>query len=322
MSLPTSLQEAPLTEIKNFTAPKGGKAFFFTTSDQVRIRVAIWNSESTVGTIILQSGRTEFIEKYFEVIQEFIDRGFCIAMFDWRGQGLSDRLIDNPYLGHIEDFSLYDKEFEEILDSVYLPSCPRPWVGMGHSMGGCLIASKAEAGPKIFNLIILCAPMLSLKLPKPVEVLGLMVGVMSKLGFRSSAFPQPEWRKRKGWHEIPFEENVVTSDEFRFKRGGDLVRANENLALGGITVAWAHESIKRVRRFNKSDWGKDIDCPTLLLSATQDKLVDPKRNELICKAIPHITIAQIEGNHELLMERDSIRSITWNHIDKFLDKYL
>ena len=105
MSLPTSLQEAPLTEIENFTAPKGGKAFFFTTSDQVRIRVAIWNTESTVGTIILQSGRTEFIEKYFEVIQEFISRGFCIAMFDWRGQGLSDRLIDNPYLGHIEDFS-------------------------------------------------------------------------------------------------------------------------------------------------------------------------------------------------------------------------
>ena len=69
MSLPTSLQEAPLTEIENFTAPKGSKAFFFTTSDQVRIRVAIWNTESTVGTIILQSGRTEFIEKYFEVIQ-------------------------------------------------------------------------------------------------------------------------------------------------------------------------------------------------------------------------------------------------------------
>ena len=51
MSLPTSLQEAPLTEIENFTAPNGGKAFFFTTSDQIRIRVAIWNTESTAGTI-------------------------------------------------------------------------------------------------------------------------------------------------------------------------------------------------------------------------------------------------------------------------------
>ena len=322
MSLPTSLQEAPLTEIENFTVPKGGKAFFFTTSDQIRIRVAIWNIQSTRGTIILQSGRTEFIEKYFEVVQEFTDRDFCVAMFDWRGQGLSDRLIDNPYLGHIDDFSLYDKEFEEIIDKVYLPFCPKPWIGMGHSMGGCLIASKGETRPEIFKLIILCAPMLSLKLSKSLEVFGLLVGEVSKIGFRNSAFPQLEWKKRKGWHEMPFDENAVTSDEFRFKRSGDLIRANENLALGGITLAWAHESIKRVRRFNRPNWGKNIDCPTLLLSATKDKLVDPIRNELICKTIPNITIAQIEGHHELLMESDLIRSTTWNHIDNFLGKYL
>ena len=97
-------------------------------------------------------------------------------MFDWRGQGLSDRLIDNPYLGHIDDFSSYDKEFEEIIDKVYLPFCPKPWIGMGHSMGGWLIAAKGETRPEIFKLIILCAPMLSLKLSKSLEVFGLLVG--------------------------------------------------------------------------------------------------------------------------------------------------
>ena len=67
-------------------------AFFIKPVDGVNLRIAIWNETSSKGTILLQSGRTEFIEKYYEVIQEFINRGFCVALMDWRGQGLSDRV--------------------------------------------------------------------------------------------------------------------------------------------------------------------------------------------------------------------------------------
>ena len=28
----------------------------------------------------------EFIEKYYEIIQNFIDRGFNVVCFDWRGR--------------------------------------------------------------------------------------------------------------------------------------------------------------------------------------------------------------------------------------------
>ena len=317
----TSLQEAPLTKIKNFVPPKGGKAFFFITSDEIKIRVAIWNLNSKRGTIVLQSGRTEFIEKYYEVVQEFLDKGFCVAMFDWRGQGLSDRLISNPYLGHISDFSLYDKDLKEILNFVYTSNCPKPWIGMGHSMGGCLIASAAEK-LGVFDLIILCAPMLTLKIPKPMEMFILLIGELSRLGFRNKALPQTEWKERKGWHEMPFVENVVTSDKTRFTRNGDLVKENENLALGSLTLAWIHETVKRVRDFRRPNWGKKINSPTLLLSATKDQLVDSEKNEEICQTIPEIYIAKIKGRHELLMEKDHIRKETWQHIDKFLNKYL
>ena len=317
-----SLQEAPLTDIKNFLSPKGGKAFFFITSDKVKIRVAIWNSNSARGTVILQSGRTEFIEKYYEVVQEFLDRDFCVAMFDWRGQGLSDRLIDNPYLGHVSDFSLYDQELKEILDLVYVSNCPKPWIGIGHSMGGCLIASLAAEHSGVFDLIILCAPMLSLKLPKSMEIFVLVLGEISRLGFRNRALPQPEWKERKGWHEIPFEENDVTSDKSRFTRSVDLIRKNENLALGGLSLAWVHESIKRTRKFSKPNWSQKITSPTLLLSATKDQVVNSEKNELICQTIPKISIARIEGNHELFMEQDHIREETWQQIDKFLKRYL
>ena len=39
------------------------------------------------GVCVLLNGQTEFIEKYFEVIDELRGRGFAVATMDWRGQG-------------------------------------------------------------------------------------------------------------------------------------------------------------------------------------------------------------------------------------------
>jgi predicted alpha/beta hydrolase len=36
-------------------------------------------------------------------------RGFAVAILDWRGQGLSDRALPNARKGHIYDFSEYDR---------------------------------------------------------------------------------------------------------------------------------------------------------------------------------------------------------------------
>ena len=114
----TSFEQAPLTELDNFLSPENGKTFYFRTQDGVRLRVSIWNQSPSKGSILLQSGRTEFIEKYFEVIKEFIDRGFCVAMFDWRGQGMSERLITDQNKAFVEDFKDHDNDLSFILENI------------------------------------------------------------------------------------------------------------------------------------------------------------------------------------------------------------
>ncbi len=39
------------------------------------------------GVCVLLNGQTEFIEKYFEVIDELRGRGFAVATMDWRRPG-------------------------------------------------------------------------------------------------------------------------------------------------------------------------------------------------------------------------------------------
>ena len=317
-----SRPKAPLIDIDSFNCPSGGDSFFYKTSDGVNLRIAIWNETSSKGTILLQSGRTEFIEKYYEVIQEFVNRGFCVALMDWRGQGLSDRVAKDIRIGHVDNFSDYDSDFEEVIRKIYQDSCPKPWIVMGHSMGGCLVASSAAKNTDLFDAIILCAPMLTLQMPNLIKKLIHVLGFMTKIGLKEKALARPEWHEDEGWRENPFTENQVTSDPIRYERTMMLIREHQEHAIGGLTVGWVYGALKRTREMISPGWIKKIEQPLLLLNATKDKLVNPKENIKICSQSNTVTIEDIDGEHEILMETDLIREQAWNAIDEFLKKTL
>ena len=109
-------------------------------------------SKLTRGSIIFSPVRTEFVDKYLETAADFIERGFNVLIVDPRGQGLSDRLLDDKIKSHIEDF------WDYVDDLVYAvkelsPSLPQPHVLMGHSMGGGAGFLAAENNPYINTLI-------------------------------------------------------------------------------------------------------------------------------------------------------------------------
>ena len=116
-------QEAPYLELDDYKAPKGIKSYFVNMDDGIKIRVCHWiqRNEKSAGTILLQQGHNEFIEKYYETIQEFIDRGYSVICFDWRGQGMSERMIDDINKSFITDFKKHDKDLEKILEEIIDP---------------------------------------------------------------------------------------------------------------------------------------------------------------------------------------------------------
>src|SRR6056300_936587 len=102
-------KKAPYLELDNYKAPEGINSYFITMDDGIKIRVCHWlnNSKENKGTILLQQGHNEFIEKYYETIQELIDRNYSVISFDWRGQGMSDRIIENINKQFIPDFKIH-----------------------------------------------------------------------------------------------------------------------------------------------------------------------------------------------------------------------
>src|SRR5579872_2039699 len=94
------------------------------------------------GTCVLLNGQTEFIEKYFEVIDELRGRGFAVATLDWRGQGGSGRLVpEAPLKCHIGDFADYEADLDAAMEQLVAPmltgdAAP---IALAHSMGGHML---------------------------------------------------------------------------------------------------------------------------------------------------------------------------------------
>src|SRR2546430_10261856 len=114
------------------------------------------------GTVCVFPGRTEQIEKYFETVRDLRDRGFAVAMIDWRGQGHSSRCLRDPRKGYVRDFADYEVDVETFVQQVVLPDCPPPYFALAHSMGGAVMLRIAHAGKRWFDRMVLSAPMIDL----------------------------------------------------------------------------------------------------------------------------------------------------------------
>ena len=77
--------------------PEGLNAGELTTSDGMRLRYALLDPPADCrGTVCILPGRADFIERFFETIEDLRRRRFAVAILDWRGQGGSQRPFKNP----------------------------------------------------------------------------------------------------------------------------------------------------------------------------------------------------------------------------------
>ncbi|MBV9078141.1 MAG: alpha/beta hydrolase, partial [Methylobacteriaceae bacterium] len=96
-------------------APEGAELRAVVTADAIRLRVASWHPAGPArGTVLLMQGRAEFIEKYFEVAGELLERGFAVVTFDWRGQGGSGRSLSDRQKGHVVRFADFRQDVEAV----------------------------------------------------------------------------------------------------------------------------------------------------------------------------------------------------------------
>ena len=82
----------PRPELKTLAVPDAGFG-----DGPGYIRTAFWAAtEKPKGTVVLMNGRTECIERYQQRAELWLQRGYQVFSFDWRGQGGSTRFLKDP----------------------------------------------------------------------------------------------------------------------------------------------------------------------------------------------------------------------------------
>lgn len=289
---------------------------FMTTDDQQSLRYGIWriSKEKRKGSILLLAGRGEFLEKYSETIGELNQKGFDVYSFDWRGQGLSNRMLSNRHKGFIDNYHVYLNDLNLFFNKIVTPECVRPLIIIAHSMGGHIALRILHDYSETADMAVLTSPMIDIFNSNLYRwLIRLLTRIAVKSGF-SHAYTIGSGDYTDG----KFKGNQLTSDPVRFMDAIKAIEKNPDLALGGVTYGWLSATLASIDIFNRPEYAAKITTPILMISAGEDKIVSVKAQKKISSWLPNCRFVEIpESRHEIFKETDAVRSIVWREFERF-----
>jgi len=293
-----ALPGAPLADCG---APPAGRAVWLRASDGIRLRAAHWPGQR--GTVLLLPGRTEYIEKYGLVVSDLAREGWGALVIDWRGQGLSDRLAEDPALGHVGTFADYQRDLAALLEAAQtLATGPMPVIA--HSMGGC-IALRAMCDGLRPPAAAFSAPMWGLA---QTRTMRMGIAAMARLArpMRRDHGYLPTTGPEYGLPSMEFSDNPLTRDLAQFTRMQAQIRENPALALGGPSLRWGGAALSEMAALAR------LPAPpvrAVIGLGDNERIVNPQAIRLRVKDWPQAELIDYpQAEHELLMESPRVRT--------------
>lgn len=288
-------------------------------SDNVSIRYGICKSgaETKKGSVILLGGRKEFLEKYSETIEELNQRSFDVYSMDWRGQGLSSRMLQDRHKGYVKDFNDYVEDLSFFIHNIVRPYAVSPLIILAHSMGGHVALRFLHDNQQLIDKTVLTSPMIDINIP---YMPGWLIRSVSRIAVKNGLGPVYSISS-KGYSVLrnKFEGNLLTSDFNRFMSEQRAIESNPDLALGGVTYGWLTAAFDSIDLLLSKGYAEEIISPVLIISAGRDRIVSEAAQKALCKRTDQCRFVSIPGSyHEILMEKDEIRNIFWNEFDRFI----
>ncbi|MDO5621601.1 MAG: alpha/beta hydrolase [Paracoccus sp. (in: a-proteobacteria)] len=303
------MQDAPYLRLPD-DPPSMARAFWLRTDDGRRLRAAVWQPKDAVATVLLFPGRTEYLERYEPTASWLAAQGFAVLGPDWRGQGLSERSLPDPRIGHVSDFADYQRDVAALLDAAVDLNLPRPWHLLAHSMGGAVGLAALEHGLPVASAVF-SAPMWGIRLPFPVPLARAITSTAGRLGQQNRIIPGTG----NGTYvlDYPFADNMLTSDAQTWARMVQESAAWPELTLGGPSFAWLGAALRECQRLAALP---APDLPALISLGGRERIVT---HAAIRSRAAHWPGAKLfeepMAQHEIMMETPTAR-------DRFLNAAL
>ncbi|MFD1912396.1 alpha/beta fold hydrolase [Halodurantibacterium flavum] len=299
--------------------PRGGRAVWITTGDAARLRLVFW-PQGEKGRVLILPGRSEYAEKYGPVARALATHGYGAAIPDWRGQGLSDRLIADPRAGHIVHFSQYQNDLQATLDVVRELDGTPPTLMLAHSMGGA-IGLRAMTSGLVMRAVAFSAPMWGIRIS--ARALPMAWGLSTAAS----------WLGRLGHRYIPgrggpdnwlraeiFNENTLTGDRERFDWMIAQLGAHPELGIGGATLGWLNAALRETAALRRLP---SPAVPAYVALGSEERIVSDSAIRARVARWPGAVLEEYpSARHEIMMERPHLRDRFLGHVAALFDAHV
>lgn len=302
---PTGAQVPTDAQVPTGAQGVAGRAVWVQAQDGLRLRIGIWADHAAPqGTILMLPGRTEYVEKYGQFAADMAARGFACVAIDWRGQGLSDRLLPDRLIGHIGQFTDYQQDFAAMLAVARAVNAPQPWFLIGHSMGGGIGLRSVIAGAPVAACAF-SGPMWGIKLSAWLRPFATAYAHgLSALGQGNGYAPSTA--DRNYVLVAPFADNVLTTDRAMWDMLRHQITAVPDLELAGPSVHWVSQALRETARLHRLP-APDLPCLTFV--GSNERIIDVPRVHHRMARWPKGRLVIVPGaEHEVLMEGPATRA--------------
>ena len=293
---------------------------FIRSFDNTRLYWIKISSAHNDKAIVIVNGRIECVWKYQELFFDLFQQGYDIYSFDHRGQGLSERLIDDSQMGYVDDFEDYTHDLHHLVQHFNLERYKSCYL-MGHSMGGNIVTRYLQTYPQHpFAAIALSAPMFGVNLSWHLKLIAipfnqLMAALSSQPKFAPGQLP---------YYPKPFDGNLLSQSQARYHWFRALYEQKPELKIGGASHRWVWQGLMAAQKCHLM--ARHIKSPLLILQAGDDKIVSncdqvkfykkviKNNHECVLKIIDH-------ARHEILFEKDEYRNQALDSILSFYSRY-
>ena len=306
----------PAPFLSDIAAPApNGAAYWLDCADGVRVRAVLWGKDAPKGTVFMFPGRTEYAEKYVHTAAALEQGGYATFAMDWRGQGLADRLIDNPAVGHVGHFTDYQQDVAAMVTAAETLNLPKPWFLIAHSMGGAIGLRAVIEGLPV-KACAFTGPMWGIIMNPATRPAAWAISWASRVIGAAENFA-PSTRGEAYVLAEPFKDNTLTTDPDMFQFMKDHVVAHPELSLGGPSLNWLHEALRDTLELSRRP-APNLPCLTFL--GSNERIVDPKRIHARMAGWPGGELQIVEGGeHEILMEGPETRNRVLGQIMALFD---
>jgi lysophospholipase len=291
--------------------PPQGAAYWMRTDDNVRVRIGTYGTNNGQhGTILLFLGRFGYVERYGRVAKDFDKHGFATIAIDWRSQGLSDRMANDPQTGHIHRFSDYQKDVAAMVKAAEELNLPKPWYLVGISMGACIgLRAMLEGLPVAASALI--SPMFGIKMSPFQRIAAWPLSwAAQRIGMGHMYVPGESGEIYM--LKTPFEENNLTHNADMYEYWVEQARAVPELQIGGPSMGWLYQALSECRSLSKM---RSPDIPCITFCGELDELVDNRAIQDRMERWPNGTLEMIKNaKHDVLTEVPEIGGEVMNQI--------